>query len=381
MITNNVIDLIGNTPLIKLKYPSEISGCEIYGKAEFMNPGGSVKDRAALALIRNAEENEVNKVHKVVSTPDHDTVVIDFEGSIATLPTLEDESTADTYGDFYKLVSVRLSTMDNVNDLIHYSDYKDKIASVNKEGDKVFVDSDSSGLWRVYEKVNPYTENLQLSPDVSTADQDFGYQLVARNDGRALIVGAPTDGQGNVHFLFRNSSGSSFSVQSSATMTDNDDNTSKLGYSLSMSSDENFVVAGAPYTNSIGTDGSTRFDDSGLIKTYIWNPTAQSYGILSTITPPTDAASQNFGWAHKIVEPGANSVRTTPTKYMFVSAPGFTPTTEASDSEAGRVYMYEWGIGADGSTYDSWTQCAEIDSPDGKKYFEIVNLIDHSFFK
>ena len=58
MITNNVIDLIGNTPLIKLKYPSEISGCEIYGKAEFMNPGGSVKDRTALGIILDAEEKK-----------------------------------------------------------------------------------------------------------------------------------------------------------------------------------------------------------------------------------------------------------------------------------------------------------------------------------
>ena len=59
MITNNVIDLIGNTPLIKLKYPSEISGCEIYGKAEFMNPGGSVKDRTALGIILDAEEKKL----------------------------------------------------------------------------------------------------------------------------------------------------------------------------------------------------------------------------------------------------------------------------------------------------------------------------------
>lgn len=56
MKTNSVIDAIGNTPLIKLKYPSEITGCEIYGKAEFMNPGGSVKDRTALGIILDAEE-------------------------------------------------------------------------------------------------------------------------------------------------------------------------------------------------------------------------------------------------------------------------------------------------------------------------------------
>ena len=56
MKTNSVIDAIGNTPLIKLKYPSEITGCEIYGKAEFMNPGGSVKDRTALGIILDAEK-------------------------------------------------------------------------------------------------------------------------------------------------------------------------------------------------------------------------------------------------------------------------------------------------------------------------------------
>ena len=56
MTIKNIIELIGNTPLIKLKYPSEITGCEIYGKAEFLNPGGSVKDRTALGIIESAEE-------------------------------------------------------------------------------------------------------------------------------------------------------------------------------------------------------------------------------------------------------------------------------------------------------------------------------------
>ena len=53
---NNFVDGIGNTPLIKLNGPSELTGCNIYGKAEFLNPGGSVKDRAACALIKDAEE-------------------------------------------------------------------------------------------------------------------------------------------------------------------------------------------------------------------------------------------------------------------------------------------------------------------------------------
>lgn len=51
----SVLDLIGNTPLIRLKAASEATGCEILGKAEFLNPGQSVKDRAALWIIRDAE--------------------------------------------------------------------------------------------------------------------------------------------------------------------------------------------------------------------------------------------------------------------------------------------------------------------------------------
>jgi len=49
------LDLIGNTPLVLLKGPSEAAGCEIWGKCEFANPGASVKDRAALWIVRDAE--------------------------------------------------------------------------------------------------------------------------------------------------------------------------------------------------------------------------------------------------------------------------------------------------------------------------------------
>lgn len=52
---SSVVDLIGDTPLIRLKAASEATGCDIYGKAEFLNPGQSIKDRAALWIIRAAE--------------------------------------------------------------------------------------------------------------------------------------------------------------------------------------------------------------------------------------------------------------------------------------------------------------------------------------
>ena len=60
-ILPSVLDAIGNTPLIRLARASAATGCEILGKAEFMNPGQSVKDRAALAIIRDAEAKGVLK--------------------------------------------------------------------------------------------------------------------------------------------------------------------------------------------------------------------------------------------------------------------------------------------------------------------------------
>ena len=60
-VKSGFIDLIGNTPLVRLRQASEITGCNIYGKAEFLNPGGSVKDRTALGIIRDAEKQ--GKLH------------------------------------------------------------------------------------------------------------------------------------------------------------------------------------------------------------------------------------------------------------------------------------------------------------------------------
>ena len=57
-IAPNTLALIGNTPLVRLKGPSEASGCDIFGKCEFANPGASVKDRAALFIVEDAEARD-----------------------------------------------------------------------------------------------------------------------------------------------------------------------------------------------------------------------------------------------------------------------------------------------------------------------------------
>ncbi|MDF1721763.1 MAG: cysteine synthase A [Minwuia sp.] len=65
-IKQGFIGSVGNTPLIRLKQASEETGCEILGKAEFLNPGGSVKDRAALAIINDAERRGLLKPGGVI---------------------------------------------------------------------------------------------------------------------------------------------------------------------------------------------------------------------------------------------------------------------------------------------------------------------------
>src|SRR5512135_956995 len=60
------VGAIGNTPLIRLEKLSAETGCEILGKAEFLNPGGSVKDRAALYIVRDAERRALLRPHGTV---------------------------------------------------------------------------------------------------------------------------------------------------------------------------------------------------------------------------------------------------------------------------------------------------------------------------
>ncbi len=323
---------------------------------------GTITSEADYFAITNAQNETLNKVYKVASVSDHNTLAVDFLENTDWMPTLADGSTADSYGNLYKFVSVRVSSIDNVNDRLHFSDYNDKNDALYLEGDKLFTDADSSGLWRVYEKQDPYTLTTILSK--STGDnQNFGHKIVARNDGRTLIVSAPGKGQGEVQFMFRSShsAGTTFTLQGTEVMSESDTNDGRFGDSLSMSTDENFVIAGAPLANVVQADGSTRVNNAGLIKIYVWNPATFKYGILSTLTAPTDGSSSNenlnYGWAHKISEPGI-SKRDTAQKYLFVSAPGHNNNT-------GRIYMYTWGIGADGSTYDTWTQDYTLEAPDG----------------
>src|SRR3546814_18684972 len=62
-VYKDTLALIGNTPLVRLKGPSEATGCDIFGKCEFANPGASVKDRAALYIVKDRKRTRLNSSH------------------------------------------------------------------------------------------------------------------------------------------------------------------------------------------------------------------------------------------------------------------------------------------------------------------------------
>jgi len=320
--------------------------------------------------ISNSQFPNLNGVYKIFSTPSNTSFIISFTqiNTITRSGIAVDGSTQDSYGNVYNFISVRLDSMDNVNDLISYNDYREKDEPNKIPGDKVFADN-LGNKWKIYEKTNPYENTLLPSPD-SDNNQEFGYKIVSRNDGKFLAISAPGTEQGTIHFYYRaeNSPVVPFNIVSSATMTDNNDNTARLGESLTISTDENLIVAGAPYANTISPDGSTRHENAGLIKTYIWNNATKNYDSLNSIIPPSDDSSLltnlNFGWSVAASEPTLNSTKNTAPKYLFVGAPGY-------NNDSGIVYVYAWAIGEDGSTYGGWTQDSSIQSNDsgtGKRF-------------
>ena len=126
----NIVDAIGNTPLIKLRKASELTGCTILGKAEFLNPGQSVKDRAALGIIRDAERSGALKPGGVIvegtagNTGIGLTVVGNALGykTVIVMPRTQSQEKKDAIRLLgAKLVEVDAVPYKNPNNYVHYS--------------------------------------------------------------------------------------------------------------------------------------------------------------------------------------------------------------------------------------------------------------------
>ena len=330
-----------------------------------------------ILAIKNSSRDPMNGIYSVSTIPENNkvTFVFDTPEQFISTELLADESTQSIFGLVYKFISVRLSTMDSVNSLISYDEYRDDDTTNEKPGDILFVDN--KGLkWKIYEKTDPYSTNILSAPSV-TAEQEFGHRIVSREDGRYIAVSAPSSGQGTVNFFVRRdaSAKSTFNLTSSFTTTRGADNTTRLGESLTMSSDENFVVAGAPYANIRHISDSSVYNDAGLVSIYNWNTSTKVYEEQLTIAPEqegsTSIANWNFGWATALSEPNENSVLSTTPKYLFVTAPGY-------DLNTGAVFLYKWQNADDSTSWTLTTTLTSTDADAGQRFGHSIVANDNA---
>lgn len=129
-ICNSVIDSIGNTPLIRLNKVSDETGCEILGKAEFMNPGQSIKDRAALSIIQDAvAKGKIQPGGTIVEgTAGNTGIGIAMVGnalgyrSVIVMPDTQSQEKKDAVRSFgAELVEVPAAPYRNPNNFVHVS--------------------------------------------------------------------------------------------------------------------------------------------------------------------------------------------------------------------------------------------------------------------
>lgn len=148
-VYTGTIDAIGKTPLIKLKQASELTGCDIYGKAEFMNPGGSVKDRAALSIIRAAEKTGALRPGGTIvegtagNTGIGLTVVAKALGyrTVIVIPNTQTQEKKDTLRFFgAELVEVPAAPYSNPNNFQHVARRLAVKLNVEREGGAIFAD-------------------------------------------------------------------------------------------------------------------------------------------------------------------------------------------------------------------------------------------------
>ena len=187
MITNNIVDLIGNTPLIKLRYASKITDCEIYGKAEFMNPGGSIKDRAALAIINDAENKNLLKKNGSIiegtagNTGIGLTLIANSKGykSIIVMPETQTQEKIDTLKSMG--ADLRLVPAKPYKDPGNYVKYSERLAK------EIYEKSNGNAIW-----ANQFDNTANLSGHYHTTGKEIWDQTNGKID--AFICSSGTGG-------------------------------------------------------------------------------------------------------------------------------------------------------------------------------------------
>ena len=181
---DTVLNQIGNTPLVKLKQPSELTGCNIYGKAEYFNPGESVKDRAALFIVQDALKRKlISKGGTIVEGTAGNTGIglaivckeydLNLKIVIPKTQSIEKKNTLRNLG--AELIEV---------DAVPYSDPKNYIKQSKKIAEDLNKKSSNGVYW-----ANQFDNIINLEAHVKTTAEEIWSQTAGSIDGFTCAVG------------------------------------------------------------------------------------------------------------------------------------------------------------------------------------------------
>lgn len=183
-MNKSIIDLIGNTPLIYLREASEQTGCKIYGKAEFLNPGQSVKDRAAFYIIKDALNKKKLEVGGTIvegtagNTGIGITMVANYFGihTVIVIPNTQSQEKKDTLKQLgAKLIEV---------DAVPYSDPKNYV----KYSESVAKEMSNNGRKLIY-WANQFDNVINKQAHRETTAEEIWSQTEGKIDGFICSVG------------------------------------------------------------------------------------------------------------------------------------------------------------------------------------------------
>ena len=177
-IYNNFVEAIGNTPLIRLNGPSKKTGCNIFGKAEFLNPGGSVKDRAALAIIKEAEEKNIIKKGGIIvegtagNTGIGLTLIANSKGykSIIVMPETQTKEKIDTLRSIG--ADLRLVPAKPYKDPDNYIKFSERLAK------EIYKKNNGNTIW-----ANQFENTANLNGHYNNTGKEIWNQTKGKIDG------------------------------------------------------------------------------------------------------------------------------------------------------------------------------------------------------
>ena len=184
MENNSIISQIGNTPLVKLKQASELTGCNIYGKAEYFNPGESVKDRAALFIVKDALKKKlISKGGTIVEGTAGNTGIglaivckeygLNLKIVIPKTQSIEKKETLKKLG--AELIEV---------DAVPFSDPKNYIKQSKKIAEELNKESKYGVYW-----ANQFDNLINTESHIKTTSEEIWSQTNGKIDGFICAVG------------------------------------------------------------------------------------------------------------------------------------------------------------------------------------------------